>query len=92
MTKSELIIKVANITGNIEHAKIALDLCLNKITESILKGNKVSIRGFGSFVNKQKNAKLGYNPSTGRRFFVKPSVHAHFKAGTLLKNKLQTIK
>jgi integration host factor subunit beta len=55
------------------------------LTEGILAGERVELRGFGSFVVKDYKAYLGRNPRSGELVTVKPKRLPYFKAGKNLK-------
>ena len=72
MTKSELIAKIASkyptlYLSDIE--KIVLTI-INVVTENIAKGNRVELRGFGTFGLKELKARKSRNPRTGATVFV----------------------
>ncbi|HHG73656.1 MAG TPA: integration host factor subunit beta [Persephonella sp.] len=58
--------------------------------EALTKGQKIEIRGLGTFRVKSRPAKVARNPKTGEKINVPPKKVVHFKIGKLLKAKLNT--
>ncbi len=82
MTKSDMAEKLAaklNITK--QQAEGIINIFTNSIIESLAKGDKVEIRGFGSFRVRHRSAKEGRNPKTGEKVFVPPKKVPFFKTG-----------
>ena len=65
--------------------KACVDAILSILKESIVTGEGVEIRGFGSFSRKYKNARTGVNPRTGKKTQVDAKFMPFFKPGKLLK-------
>lgn len=90
MTKSELIELIA--ANNPELTKKQIEFIVNGVFSSIkdaLKtGDKVEIRGFGSFKIREKNSKLGRNPKTGDKVEVPSKNVPYFKPGKEIKELL----
>jgi integration host factor subunit beta len=86
MTKVELVEKLAN--KNKLSKKQAVDV-INAITQSIsdalAKGNKVEIRGFGSFRIRDRKARIAYNPRSRMEVEVPAKKVPFFRAGVDLK-------
>ena len=82
MTKSDMAEKLAeklNITR--QQAEGIINIFTNSIIEALSKGDKVEIRGFGSFRVRHRSAKEGRNPKTGAKVFVPPKKVPFFKTG-----------
>jgi integration host factor subunit beta len=73
---------------NKSQAKIASDIIFDKIVDSIVHGDGVEIRGFGSFSKKVKQPRVGINPRTGERTQVPAKNSVFFKPGKDLKQKV----
>ena len=86
MTKAELVEKLAN--KNKLSKKQAVDV-INAITQSIsdalAEGNKVEIRGFGSFRIRDRKARIAYNPRSRMEVEVPAKKVPFFRAGVDLK-------
>ncbi|QXH25110.1 HU-like domain DNA binding protein [Rhodobacter phage RcWaterboi] len=79
-SKSDLIDQVANRTGFSKiNVKEMLDVTLDEIATVAAAGAKVTLMGFGSFEQRQKNARRGRNPATGETVEIPASAHLAFK-------------
>jgi DNA-binding protein HU-beta len=89
MNKAELIDAVAD-SADISKAAAArsVDTVLEVITESLKKGNAVTLVGFGTFNTRRREARTGRNPRTGEPIQIAASNLAVFKAGKALKDAL----
>jgi DNA-binding protein HU-beta len=89
MTKQQLIEKVAAKTelGKAEVA-VAVDSVLAMIAEALQANERVDLRGFGSFVVKERKERQGRNPRTGETITIAAKRHASFKPGKELTEKL----
>src|SRR5215475_8584096 len=89
MTKQQLIEKVAAKTelGKSE-VEIAVDAVLELIAESLQSNERVDLRGFGSFVVKERKERQGRNPRTGETLTIAAKRDASFRPGKELTEKL----
>ena len=86
MNKTELINAVAEKTELTKKAAgEAVDAVFDAITESLAKGDKVSLIGFGNFEVRARAARKGRNPQTGKEIKIKATKVPAFKAGKSLK-------
>ena len=86
MTKSDLIAVVAEKTETTKKdAEIAVSAVIETITETLQKGEKVQIIGFGSFEVRDRAARKGHIPKTGEEIMIPASKAPAFKAGKALK-------
>jgi DNA-binding protein HU-beta len=87
VNKSELIDAVAE-GADIPKASAgrALESVITAITESLQKGNSVSLVGFGTFSVKHRSARTGRNPQTGAEMQIAATNVPNFKPGKLLKD------
>ena len=86
MKKSDLSLKLSekvNIPANV--AKVTIDAIFNAMMESLKKGDRIEIRGFGSFVVRHYGAYTGRNPKTGKMVDVPPKKLPYFKVGKELR-------
>lgn len=86
MNKSQLIEKIsekANITK--KKAETVVNTVFDSMVKSLLENDRIEIRGFGSFVNKQYKSYQGRNPRTGETISVSPKRLPFFKVGKELK-------
>ena len=80
-TKEKLASDLADLR-NVSKASAAetIDAVLNLITGAVEVGEKVALRGFGTFVMKARPARTGRNPNTGQPIAIPASTTLHFKA------------
>lgn len=86
MNKTELVNALANQSGlsKVDASK-ALDAITTIITDTLAKNDSVVITGFGSFIVRDRAARIGRNPRTGEAIQIKASKAPAFKPGKLLK-------
>lgn len=90
MTKSELIEKVSGKVKNFtkRDVEIIVDTIFENMTDSLAKGAKIEIRGFGSFKVKEHKARKGRNPKTGGSIDISSKKTPFFKVGKELKERV----
>ncbi len=82
MTKSEMAEKLAEkIDIKKQQAEQIINIFTGSIISALAKGDKVEIRGFGSFKVRERAAKEGRNPKTGDKVFVPSKKVPFFKTG-----------
>ena len=87
MNKSELIAAMAAKTGESKkEAEVALNAFVSVVTDSLVKGDKVQLVGFGSFEVRKRAARKGRNPQTKEEIKIPASKAPVFKAGKALKD------
>ncbi len=90
MTKSELIARLAERFPQLvaKDADYAVKMILDALTSSLVKGDRIEIRGFGSFALNYRPPRIGRNPKSGEKVQV-PAKHVpHFKAGKELRERV----
>lgn len=86
MTKAEIIRILADEIGlTRREAAEVLAVVLDGVVEAIKAGEKVELRGFGSFRTRQRKARTGRNPRTGAKVKVAPKLVPYFKPGKQLR-------
>ncbi len=86
MNKSELIAAIAAKTGSTKKdAEASLNAFVEVVTETLVKGDKVQLVGFGSFEVRKRAARKGRNPQTKEEIKIPASKAPVFKAGKALK-------
>ncbi len=91
MNKSQLIDKLALVTHQTSKvAEGSVNIFFNSIKQALAAGDKVEIRGFGSFLLKSYNAYTGRNPKTGEKVFVPKKELPFFRAGKDLRERVNT--
>jgi integration host factor subunit beta len=91
MTKAELIdevSKVANLTK--KETETIVNTVFDNITDALVKGDKVELRGFGSFRIRQRHSRKGRNPKTGTSVDVPDKRVPFFKVGKRLRELVNT--
>ena len=86
MTKADLfdeLSKVANLTK--KQSEAIVDTVFESMTEALAKGEKVELRGFGSFKIRRRRARRGRNPKTGAMVSVPAKRVPFFKVGKQLR-------
>ncbi len=89
MNKSELVeilAERAKITR--KRAEAVVNLIFDSMTDALVKGDRIEIRGFGSFTTKNYGAYTGRNPRTGETIHVPPKKLPFFKVGKELKERV----
>lgn len=89
MTKTQLIDAVANTSGHTKKdLETVIDAVLEQVGETLSKGEKVDLRGFGSFVAREKKARQGRNPKTGATIEIAARKAVAFKPSKELAGKV----
>ena len=87
MNKAELVAAVAEKTNfTKKDAEVALNAVLASIEETLVKGDKVQLIGFGTFEVRDRAARTGRNPQTGEEIKIAAAKVPAFKAGKALKD------
>lgn len=81
MNKGELVDALVSRLGDKRTANEALDAVLTEIQRAVVKGEKVSIAGFGVFEKRERRARMARNPRTGEPVKVRKSSAPAFRAG-----------
>jgi len=89
MNKSEMIETLATQKGiSVKKAEEIVNTIFDAMTGALLAGERIEIRGFGSFVVNDYKAYTGRNPKTGESIAVKPKKLPFFKVGKELKSRI----
>ena len=87
MNKAELIAAIAAKTGDTKKAtEASVNAFVETVTDSLVKGDKVQLVGFGSFEVRKRAARKGRNPQTKEEIKIPASKAPVFKAGKALKD------
>ncbi|MBE7046629.1 MAG: HU family DNA-binding protein [Ruminococcaceae bacterium] len=90
MNKTELVAAIVAKTGVAKKvAEANLNATIEAITEALVKGDKVSLVGFGNFEVRERAAREGKNPQTGEAIKIAACKVPAFKAGQALKNAVK---
>jgi integration host factor subunit beta len=90
MNKSQLIMRLAEQNPHLVHREVVrlVDAILETIEVALARGDRIEIRGFGSFAVKKRAARVGRNPRTGETVHVAAKLVPHFKSGKELRRRL----
>lgn len=88
MTKADIIEKVYDNLGGLSKKESAeiVELVFETIKNTLERGEKIKISGFGNFVVRQKKERVGRNPQTGNEIKISPRRVLTFKPSQVLKN------
>ena len=91
MNKQDLIDNIATKAQTTKKiADACLDAFMEAVTETIKKGGVVQLTGFGTFKRKQKAARAGRNPKTGKPISIPEKLVPAFSPGKEFKDAVQT--
>ena len=90
LTRSDLIMELAASNPHLLKADVELIVAtvFDRITDALVRGDRVELRGFGIFTVKRRNARIGRNPRTGERVPVDEKARPLFKTGRELRERL----
>ena len=90
MTKSKLINILSDRFSQLFHkdAELSVKAILDSMSESLIKKNRIEIRGFGSFSLNYRPSRVGRNPKSGVKVHVPEKHVPHLKAGKELRNRV----
>lgn len=88
MTKQDLVNKVSEIGITKKQAAVAVDAMIDAIKGALAAGDKVNLVGFGSFSVRERAAREGRNPRTGKKLKIAAKSVPVFKAGKELKESV----
>ena len=90
INKSELVDAVATKTDlSKKDVTAVIETLLDKVTEELRKGNKVTLTGFGVFKTNKRAARIGRNPQTGASIKIPAATVPKFSAGKGLKDAVK---
>ena len=87
MTKADLVEEVAKVTElTRKDSEVIVDTMFESVIKALKTGDKLEVRGFGSFRVRQRNARVGRNPKTGEKVEVPAKRVPYFKPSKELKD------
>jgi integration host factor subunit beta len=87
MTKAELVEEVSRVSDlTKKHSEVIVDTVFQSIIDALHRGEKIELRGFGSFRLRKREPRKGRNPKTGDKVDVPPKRVPYFKPGKELKD------
>src|SRR5665647_2409399 len=92
MNRSELIDDLAAKVGNLTttDTELAVNTILDAMTDALVAGHRIEIRGFGSFAVTRRPPRIGRNPRNGESVAVPEKRVAHFKPGKPMRDAVDT--
>lgn len=92
MTKSELIDRLAEQQKHLAHVDVELSVksILEQMSAALAAGDRIEIRGFGSFSLHYRAPRMGRNPKTGEAVALPGKYVPHFKPGKALRERVNT--
>lgn len=92
MTKSDMIARLAERFPQLvaKDADFAVKMILDALSEALSKGDRIEIRGFGSFSLNYRPPRVGRNPKSGDKVSVPEKWVPHFKAGKELRERVDS--
>lgn len=93
MTKSELIAQLAARFPQLvaKDADYAVKMILDAMSDALARGDRIEIRGFGSFALNYRPPRTGRNPKSGEKVHVPEKYVPHFKAGKELRERVDIV-
>ena len=93
MTKSELISRLAEKFPQLvaKDADFSVKMIIDALTEALARGDRIEIRGFGSFALNYRPPRVGRNPKSGEKVNVPEKYVPHFKAGKELRERVDAL-
>ncbi len=94
MTKAELIDQIAkrNTQMNLKEAEIVVNQIFDSMMDALVNGERIEIRGFGSFSVKNRPEREGRNPKTGEPVTIQAKRVPCFKVGKELHEKINGMR
>jgi|SRR5271169_4922548 len=87
MTKADLVEEVSKVTElTRKDSEVIVDTLFESVIKALRTGDKLEVRGFGSFRVRQRNARVGRNPKTGEKVEVPAKRVPYFKPSKELKD------
>jgi integration host factor subunit beta len=90
MTKSDLIKQLAETNPHLYQRDIEriVSTVFEEVTEALVRGDRVELRGFGAFSVRHRSSRVGRNPRTGEEVRVTDKAVPYFKTGKELRERL----
>ena len=90
MTRSQLILRLATQNPHLTHREVGrlVNAIFETIAAGLARGDRIELRGFGSFIVKEHAPRVGRNPRTGETVHVAAKLRPHFKSGKELRKRI----
>ena len=92
INKKDIIDRISRNQDQLPHRDIelAVKTIINCMTQALSTGERIELRGFGSFSLRYRKPRIGRNPKSGMTVNINERYVPHFKPGKNLKNKVNT--
>jgi integration host factor subunit beta len=93
MTKSELVDRIVEANGILtrKESELVVNIVFDSMSEALKKGEKVEIRGFGSFTVRERGAREARNPKSGEIVNIQAKKAPFFKTGKELRERVDNL-
>jgi integration host factor subunit beta len=93
MTKTGLIRRLADANPHLFRRDLerVIGTVLERISSALARGDRVELRGFGTFSTKLRTGRAARNPRTGKRVVVPDKTVLHFRAGKEMRGRLMAV-
>ena len=93
MTRSELVARLLSLHPLLTHdeAERVVTSVFNRISEAMIKGKRVELRGFGIFSTRLRDPRPARNPKTGEKVMLQERRSPFFRAGKELKERMNQV-
>lgn len=90
MIRSELVARIAEQNPHLYEREVeaVVDTIIDRISDALADGNRVELRGFGSFEPRRREARTARNPRSGETVEVEARAHVLFKPGKTIQARL----
>src|SRR5664280_1424894 len=94
MVKSELVHALSEKLPELQQrdVELALNCMLNQMADALVQGERIEIRGFGSFDLHHRPARIARNPRTGEAVNLPGKVKVHFKPGKEMRDRVDAAR
>jgi integration host factor subunit beta len=90
MKKSDLIEEVSRVSETpFQEAGAIVEIILDSVVKALRDGERIELRGFGTFATRRRRARRGRNPKTGEEVDVPPKTIAAFRPSKELRQLIQ---
>ncbi len=90
MTRSQLILRLATQNPHLTHREVGrlVNAIFETIAAGLARGDRIELRGFGSFAVKEQAPRVGRNPRTGKTVHVAAKLRPYFRSGKELRRRI----
>jgi integration host factor subunit beta len=94
MIRSELVARIVAQNPHllVHEAEMIVATILDTMSVALARGDRVELRGFGTFAIRETEARTGRNPLTGKAIAVEARRHVTFKPGKTIQDRLNRVK